>query len=405
MTGPQGQAAERVALVIGNSAYEGAMSLRNPGADADAIAAALRTLDFAVIEKKDLDLAHFEQVVVDFRRRLSKDGLALFYYAGHGIQVRGENYLVPIGAMLREEFEVKRQCLEVGLVIDAMAESQARLKVLVLDCCRENPFKRGWSRGSSAQGMAATSTVPEGTLISYSTSPNETAADGNGANSPYAEQLVAVLRSRPAEGLELSEIFRQASRAVKRQTGQVPWLHLEASLEKYYLWGSGVSSAVQPVAPPSEQKSVQMATAELALAQAKLSLAEKNWKRAQALLPSKAIAQNDYDSTSNEYDLAKANVDVAVAVLEQARNGSDFGRKSVPLAEAELAVARAKLRIVEITWKRAQALFSAKVISQSDYDAVLGDYSLAKANVGVAEAALEQARTSRQSAPQLPNKE
>jgi uncharacterized caspase-like protein len=114
-------AAERVALVIGNSAYGGAHSLENPVHDADAMEAALKGLDFEVLKHKDLDRAQMESALVDFRRKLTKGSLAFVYYAGHGIQVKGENFLVPIGTKLREEFEVKHQCLEVGQVLDAMA--------------------------------------------------------------------------------------------------------------------------------------------------------------------------------------------------------------------------------------------------------------------------------------------
>jgi formylglycine-generating enzyme required for sulfatase activity len=245
------QAGDRVALVIGNSNYEGNLALRNPANDADAVETALKALGFSVATKKDLDLSQMEEALVDFRRKLTKGSLGLFYYAGHGTQVGGLNYLIPIGARLREEFEVKRKCLEVGQVLDAMAESESNLKVLVLDCCRDNPLKRGWSRNSATQGLAGISNVPNGTIIAFSTAPNATADDGSGKNSPYAEQLVSVLQSRPSEGLELSEVFREASRAVKRQTGQVPWMSLEASLEKYYLWNNTASKPSSGPMPPS----------------------------------------------------------------------------------------------------------------------------------------------------------
>jgi formylglycine-generating enzyme required for sulfatase activity len=250
------QAAERVALVIGNSQYGGGLELRNPVNDADAVAAALKELDFTVIEKKDLDKSQMEDALIAFRRALPKGGLGLFYYAGHGVQVKGENYLVPLGARIREEFEVKRECLEVSQVLDAMDESESNLKVLILDCCRDNPFTRGWKRGAGQHGLAAISDVPEGTVIAFSTAPGKTAEDGGGKNSPYAEQLVAAMRSRPAEGLELGEVFRDASRAVKHATGQVGWLNMEASLEKYYLRPAGAAAGklTNATAPPSTNK-------------------------------------------------------------------------------------------------------------------------------------------------------
>jgi hypothetical protein len=240
------QAPGKAALVIGNSAYDGNMVLRNPGHDADDMEKALRDLDFSVTTKKDLDQQGMEDALLAFRRKLKKGDLALFFYSGHGLQVEDQNYLVPIGAKLEEEYQVKRQCFQAAEVLDAMEESECNLKVVVLDCCRNNPLKRSWKRGQAKRGLAGISNVPEGTVLAFSTSPNTEADDGAGEHSPYSEQLLAALKRRPPEGLELREVFFDASRAVKKQTGQVPWLNLEASLEKYYLWKAS-SSAVQTV--------------------------------------------------------------------------------------------------------------------------------------------------------------
>jgi formylglycine-generating enzyme required for sulfatase activity len=246
------QAGERVALVIGNSSYAGAAALRNPGNDADAVEKALNDLGFSVIKKKDLDQQGMEEALVALRRKLAKGDLAMFVYSGHGLQVSGENYLIPIGAAIQEEYQVKRRCFEVSQVIDAMVEAESNLKIVVLDCCRDNPFQRSWRRSSSSRGgLAAISNVPEGTMIAFSTSPNTTADDGRGSNSPYTEQLVAALRARPAGGLELIDVFLSASRTVKKRTGQVPWLNLEASLDKYYLWrGSPSQPSPGPMPAP-----------------------------------------------------------------------------------------------------------------------------------------------------------
>jgi formylglycine-generating enzyme required for sulfatase activity len=247
------QAGERVALVIGNSSYAGAAALRNPGNDADAVEKALNDLGFSVIKKKDLDQQGMEGALVALRRKLAKGDLAMFVYSGHGLQVSGENYLIPIGAAIQEEYQVKRRCFEVSQVIDAMVEAESNLKIVVLDCCRDNPFQRSWRRSSSSRGgLAAISNVPEGTMIAFSTSPNTTADDGRGSNSPYTEQLVAALRARPAGGLELIDVFLSASRTVKKRTGQVPWLNLEASLDKYYLWrGSPSQPSPGPMPAPA----------------------------------------------------------------------------------------------------------------------------------------------------------
>lgn len=241
---------DRLALVIGNAKYEGDAALRNPANDADAISAALTKLDFKVTQKTDLDLAQFEDAVVAFRKSLTKKSVAFFFYAGHGVQVKGDNFLVPVGARLKEEFQVKEKCYKLDQILSALDESEAALKVVILDCCRDNPFTRGWTRGGPNPGLASISDIPDGTIIAFATAPGKTALDsalGARGNSPYTTQLVASLNSRPAEGLEVTEALREASRAVKLHTGQVPWLNLDASLDKYYLWrNSEVATTTKP---------------------------------------------------------------------------------------------------------------------------------------------------------------
>jgi formylglycine-generating enzyme required for sulfatase activity len=236
------RAAERVALLIGNSKYAGSNPLPNPGNDADAMAQALEGLNFKVLKKKDLDKRGMDDALVEFSNNLTKNSVALFFYAGHGIQVKGENYLIAVNARIRKEFEVADESLSVAKVLSALDE-RSRLKIMVLDCCRDNPFQRSWQRSLKGQGLAAIAEVPQGTLIAFSTAPGTEADDGNGENSPYTKQLVRVLRSRPRQGLELVSVFRQASRMVKEDTGQTPWLNLEASLPEFKLWtpGGGVS--------------------------------------------------------------------------------------------------------------------------------------------------------------------
>jgi len=139
--GATAPAASRVALVVGNSKYETQGTLENAVNDADAMAEALEGLDFKVTKKKDLDKEGMEDALLAFHRALPKQGVGLFFYAGHGIQVRGENYLVPVKARIREEYEVERQCLPVGELLRALEQDQGRLTVVVLDCCRENPVR------------------------------------------------------------------------------------------------------------------------------------------------------------------------------------------------------------------------------------------------------------------------
>jgi uncharacterized caspase-like protein len=238
---PVGRAAESVALVIGNADYGSEATLKNPGNDADAMEAALRGLNFSVTKKKNLTLAQMEEAVRNFRRALGKGSLGLFFYSGQGMQVKGEHYLVPIGARMREEHEASRQCLMLKRVLDAMAESESSPKVVILECGRDNPFERTGSRGGLAPGLADVLRPPEGTLIAFSTSTNTRARaeDGREGISPYARRLVAALRSRPADGLDLRDVFLDTSAALNRDTGQEAWIHI-SNVSKCYLWRDSV---------------------------------------------------------------------------------------------------------------------------------------------------------------------
>lgn len=243
-------ASKRVALVVGNSTYESQGTLQNAVNDADAMAEALEGLDFKVIAKKDLDKDGMENALVEFYRALPKQGVAFFFYAGHGLQVSGDNYLVPVKAKIREEFEVPRQCLAVSDLLRALQQDQGRVNVVVLDCCRDNPFSRGWTRSTAHRGLAAIAKPPEGTLIAFATAPGEVASDGPGRqNSPYSTALVRVLKSRPERGLELLDAFFEVGRTVKQSSGQTPWLHVDSSIPRFPLWQSRTTPGTSPSKP------------------------------------------------------------------------------------------------------------------------------------------------------------
>jgi peptidoglycan hydrolase-like protein with peptidoglycan-binding domain len=230
---PKGEA-KRVALVIGNSAYGPGLELKNPGNDAARISADLRKLDFTVLEGKDLTIQAMEDAILQFSRMLEKGDVAWFFYSGHGLQVEKVNYLLPIGSEVREAFEAKQKAMDVEYIRGAMAGAGTQLNVLVLDCCRENPFARKWTR-SMTKGMAPVQAKAEGEIIAYATSANTVAQDGDGDNSPFTEQLAAVLESRPPEGLEVKDVFLRTGRAMKKRYEQRPQIEMDAALENYYL--------------------------------------------------------------------------------------------------------------------------------------------------------------------------
>jgi uncharacterized caspase-like protein len=240
-TGPA-LAEKRVALVIGNSAYQHVSRLDNPTNDARLMATTLRTLGFTLVGDgalTDLDKGQFDSAVQNFGNQIVGADVALFYYAGHGIQLRGTNHLIPIDANPTKEADVDFQMVDVALVLHQMEGSGTRLNLVVLDACRNNPFG-GRGLRSSGGGLAQMN-APEGTLISYATQPGNVAQDGVDDNSPYTKALAQTLR-RP--GLGIFDVFNEVGLAVKRSTGgsQQPWVSSSPIDGSFYF--------VPPSSPP-----------------------------------------------------------------------------------------------------------------------------------------------------------
>lgn len=216
-------AGKRIALVIGNSAYRNIATLANPRRDAELMASVLRQDGFALIGDRaqlDLDKAGLEALVQKFGSALVGAEVGLFYYAGHGVQIRGNNYLVPVSANPAREADVDFQMLDVNVVLRQMEAAGTRLNLVVLDACRNNPF--GGQGLRAANGGLAQMRAPEGTLISFSTQPGNVALDGD-SNSPFTKALGTSLRK---PGLDVFQTFNDVGLAVKRETGgsQQPWV-------------------------------------------------------------------------------------------------------------------------------------------------------------------------------------
>jgi uncharacterized caspase-like protein len=218
----------RVALVIGNSAYQYTGELANPKHDAADVAAALKKLEFEVLEGLDLDKAAMDRTLRQFARALDGAHVGVFFYAGHGLQVEGQNYLVPIDAKLEHPSGLDFEMVRVETIHKTM-ERATRTNLLFLDACRDNPLARNLSRALGTRSAAigkglAVVESGEGTLISFSTQPGNVAIDGAGRNSPYAEALVAQLGS-PRD--DLSTILIRVRNQVIQSTArrQVPWEH------------------------------------------------------------------------------------------------------------------------------------------------------------------------------------
>ncbi len=243
---------KRVALVIGNSSYKNVSPLENSNNDAVLIANTLKDLGFQLINhgaQLDLRKGDIDKVVQEFGRELPGADVALFYYAGHGIQSKGSNYLVPIDANPVREADIDFQMLNVSLVMQEMEDSGTKLNLIILDACRNNPFAIRSLRGP-VRGLAQMQ-VPEGTLISYATQPGNVAQDGSDGHSPYTRALATVIR-RP--GLDIFQTFNEIGLAVKRATGgtQEPWVASSPIEGKFYFAGlADGHSATETSAEPS----------------------------------------------------------------------------------------------------------------------------------------------------------
>jgi hypothetical protein len=218
------RAEKRVALVVGNAGYQNVAPLANARNDAILIAETLRDVGFTLIggtAQVNLDKAGFDKAIQTFGNQLIGADVALFYYAGHGVQVRGSNYLVPVTANPVREADVDFQMVDVALILRQMEGSGTKLNIVVLDACRNNPFG---GRGLRAtEGGLAQIRAPEGTILSYATQPGNVALDGAGTNSPYSLALAETIR-KPE--LEVFQTFNQVGLSVKKATGgqQQPWV-------------------------------------------------------------------------------------------------------------------------------------------------------------------------------------
>jgi uncharacterized caspase-like protein len=227
----------RVALVIGNAAYRNA-PLSNPGNDAKAMAQQLEQLGFHVIRVQDGTQQQMFQAVRSFGDAL-RGGVGLFYFAGHGVQVKGRNFLIPVDAQIEREDEVPYKALDVGLVLEKMEAARNPLNIVILDACRNNPFARGLRSAGSGGGLAQMD-APSGSLVAFATAPGATAEDGRGANGLYTSHL---LRQMAVPGLPIEEVFKRTRVAVKQESGgrQIPWE--STSLEGAFFFAGAAGGA------------------------------------------------------------------------------------------------------------------------------------------------------------------
>ena len=241
------KADRRVAFVVGNGAYKNVAPLPNPPIDARAMASVLRNVGFDVVEGTNLSRDSMTQKLLEFGKKAQDADVALFFYAGHGIAINGTNYLLPVDADIKSEMDVKLgSAINIDVTLD-QTMSDAKVKLVLLDACRDNPFaakirSAATSRSVNVQSGLAEMKSSEGTLIAFATGPGQTALDGQGGtNSPFTRALVANI-AKP--GVEIQQAMTQVRAQVNEETnkGQLPWGHTNLIGPVY----------LNPVAVPAE---------------------------------------------------------------------------------------------------------------------------------------------------------
>ena len=209
---------KRYALVIGNGSYK-AGPLKNPVSDAFDTATCLKKLGFSTILITNASQKTMEQSIFEFGKKLRSGGVGLFYYAGHGLQVNGRNYLVPVDAIIESESDVKYESVDAGRVLGKMEDAGNGLNIIILDACRNNPFARSFRSGQ--RGLAKMD-APTGSILAYSTAPGSVAADGTGRNGLYTSKL---LKYMVIPGMPIEKIFKKVRIEVIKESAsrQVPW--------------------------------------------------------------------------------------------------------------------------------------------------------------------------------------
>jgi uncharacterized caspase-like protein len=245
-------AENRFALVIGNSAYRTVSALPNPANDAKAMTDLLRSAGFAVVAAPDLTQAEMRQVIGDFAAEAARrgpDAVVLVFYAGHGLQIDGENYLVPIDVNLTKETDVPLQAVRLADLMNVLSAVPSKTRIVMLDACRNNPFSE--INKVMGRGLAIVD-APAGSIVSYSTSPGAEAEDGTGLDSPYTTAVLAVAKE---PGLPIEQAFKRIRLSVNESTSgrQTPWESSSLTTDfAFFPGGSGARPAPIPPKPQAE---------------------------------------------------------------------------------------------------------------------------------------------------------
>ena len=253
---------KRVALIIGNSGYKNTPQLPNPVNDAGAIAKLLQKSGFEVIARNNLENMEFKRALREFTLASRDADIAVMYFAGHGIEVKGTNYLVPIDAKLVSDYDAEDEAVSLNRVMEAV-EPAKRLRVIILDACRDNPLSKSMQRTiamrtAPAGGLAKVEPLASNFVIAYAAKAGSTAADGNGNHSPYTE---ALLNHIATPGLEVTRVFRQVRDEVLKKTSrrQEPVMYTSLGGDDFSLVPAAPKTLVQqpPAVAPNPNADVR----------------------------------------------------------------------------------------------------------------------------------------------------
>ena len=245
----------RLALVIGNAKYEHVTPLKNSAADAVDMAAVLRSLGFEVIEGEDQSKEQMEGKIREFGDKLRQQkGVGLFFYAGHGVQSNGKNFLIPVNADIPREDEIEYQGVDVRRITAKFDTAKNSLSIIILDACRNNPFAKDWSefRAVNPDEGVGKIIAPQGTVVIYSTEPGKTASDGAGRNGLFTEALLENIK-KPS--VELGKLFKLVSKSVQEKSRQLQTPYIEGTNVNDFYFAE--TPSVNPVLPSPAVKSAE----------------------------------------------------------------------------------------------------------------------------------------------------
>jgi hypothetical protein len=257
-TGPAQK--KRVALLIGNSDYQNYPDLRNPNNDARALGTVLRRLDFNVAVGVDLDAVAFRKAIQNFLDNIDKNTVALFFYAGHGVQVNGLNYMLPTDAKLTSESDLEFEAIRFNYLLEPL-ERDSGIGIVFLDACRDNPLANTLSGSKTRSLMSSRGLAPvqtgEGLFIGYATQPDNVASDGNGPNSPFT---TAMLHHLETPGYDIEMLMRRVRDDVIAATdhAQVPWSNSSLSSEGFSFKPSDVTGSPVANIPPDPERQLEL---------------------------------------------------------------------------------------------------------------------------------------------------